>query len=329
MAKRLLIGLGLCAALAIGCTESDQSMNGLSDEVARLEAQNAALETQLDQVSAEVEAKDEELDQALAQVEVGAQELEEARRLTELARAASCSLRDEELDRLTQCEHLLFGVTKYPSVEAKAPGILFIPTHGYRTIEQRITVEVMAVEGSTVTVDGAVAHELMGYAGGFMRYTGEADLDVGSNAIDVSVASPEGQVVELPMVVYHDPQLEQRFGFVVSTPIEGYGPSWQVGIDYVNVELGSEFGNSYDNPTVDVEVLPVSVGALALVRDGATGFGIYGEELLVLTGPEIRDLFYGFHGHPERLDGDPHTWVFSILLDDGEVVQFEPIPIGS
>lgn len=327
--KRKLAWLGLSVLLVAGCTQSDQPEIDTSGEISRLEAQNAALEAQLDQASAEVDAKDEELDRALAQVEVGAQELEEARRLTELARAASCSLRDEELERLIQCEHLLFDVTKYPSAEAEAPGILFIPTHGYRTIEPRISVEVMAVEGSTVTVDGAEAHELVGYAGGFMRYRGEVDLDVGSNAIDVSVTSPEGQVTDLPMVVYHDPHLEQRYGFVVSTPIEGYGPSWQVGIDYIDVEFGGEFGNSYDNPTVDVEVLPVSAGALAFVRDGATGFGIYSEELLVLTGPEIRDLFYGFHGQPERLDGDPHTWVLSLLLDAGEVVQFEPIPIGS
>ena len=315
MTRRVLTGVGLCVLLAVGCSQSDQAQDDLSDEVARLEAHDAALEAELDQAFEEIEAQ--------------AEELEDARKIADTAQTVDCSLRDEQLERLIQCEHLLFDVTKYPSADAKAPGILFIPTHGYRTIEPQIAVEVMAAEGSTVTIDGAEAEELMSYAGGFMRYTGVVDLDVGSNTIDVSVASPGGDVVALPMVVYHDPQLQQRFGFVVATPIEGYGPSWQIGIDSVDVNMGGEFGNTYDNPEVDIEVLPVSAGALAFLRDGATGFGIYSEELLILTGPEIRDLFYSFHGHPERLDGDPHTWVFSLLIDDGQVVQFEPIPIGS
>ena len=313
--RRTLAWLGLSVLLVAGCTQSDQSEIDTSGEVSRLEAQNAVLEAQLARARDEIEAQ--------------AVELEDAKRITDNAESGDCSLREEQLERLIQCEHLLYGVARYPSAKVNAPGTLFIPTHGYRTIEPQITIEVMVEEGSTVTIAGVEAAEVMSYAGGFIRHAAEVDLGVGSNMISVLATSPDSKVVELPMVVYHDPYLEQRYGFVVSTPIEADGPSWQVGIDYIDVELGGEFGNSYDNPTIDVEVLPVSASALAFVRDGATGFGIYSEELLVLTGPEIRDLFYGFHGHPERLDGDPHTWVFSLLLDHGEVVQFEPIPIGS
>jgi outer membrane murein-binding lipoprotein Lpp len=310
--RHMLAWLGLSVLLLAGCTQSDQSEIGTSGEVSRLEAQNAVLEAQLGQARDEIEAQ--------------GVEQEDAKRIADIAESGDCSLREEQLERLIQYEHLLYGD---PSAKVNAPGTLFIPTHGYRTIEPQITIEVMVEEGSTVTIAGTEAAEVTSYAGGFIRHAAEVNLGVGSNMISVLATSPDSNVVELPMVVYHDPYLEQRYGFVVSTPIEADGPSWQVGIDYIDIELGGEFGNSYDNPTVDVEVLPVSAGALAFVRDGATGFGIYSEELLVLTGPEIRDLFYGFHGHPERLDGDPHTWVFSLLLDHGEVVQFEPIPIGS
>lgn len=305
----------LLLILVVGCSPDGQPVDELSDEVARLEVENEVLEI--------------ELERAIEEIDTQAQELEDARRIADIAEAQDCPLGVEQRERLIQCEQLLFGVTKYPEADVEAPGILFIPTHGYRTIEPQITVEVMAAEGSTVTIDGAEASELMAYAGGLMRYAREVDLEIGSNAISVSVTSISGEITDLPMVVYHDPQLVQRFGFVVATPIEDYGSTWQVGVDFVDVDMGGEFGNTYDNPQVDIELFPVSAGALASIRDGATGFGIYSEELLVLTGREIRDMFHGFHGHPERLDGDPHTWVFSLLIDNGRIVQFEPIPIGS
>lgn len=305
----------LVLILVVGCSPASQPVDELSDEVARLEVENDVLEI--------------ELERAIEEIDTQAQELEDARRIADIAEADDCSLSDEQRERLIQCEHLLSDVVKYPTAGVEPPAILFIPTHGYRTIEPQITVEVMATEGSTVTIDGAEASELMAYAGGLMRYTAEVDLEVGSNAISVSVTSTSGEIADLPMVVYHDPQLVQRFGFVVATPIEDHGSTWHVGVDLVDVDMGGEFGNTYNNPQVDIELFPVSAGALAPIRDGATGFGIYSEELLVLTGRAIRDLFYGFHGHPERLDGDPHTWVFSLLIDDGQIVQFEPIPIGS
>lgn len=315
MVRRVLAGLGVAALLVVGCSASDQLVDDLTSDVERLEARNAVLAT--------------ELERAIEEIEVQAEELEGSRQIADVAESDDCQLRGEQLERLNQCEHLLFDVVKYPAVDVEAPGILFIPSHGYRTNTSPITIEVMATEGSTVTIGSDEADELMSYAGGFMRYTGEVDLETGSNMISITVAPLVGDTVDLPMVVYHDPQLEQRFGMVLSTPIEGYGPAWLVGVDFVDVETGGEFGNTYDNPEVGVELLPVSPSAVAILRDQATGFGIYGDELLVLTGSEIRDVFYSFHGHPERIDGDPHTWVFSLLIDDGQVVQLEPVPIGS
>lgn len=48
-----------------------------------------------------------------------------------------------------------------------------VPTHGYTTIEPQTTVEVMATEGWTVSIDGAEANELTACAGGSVRYTGD------------------------------------------------------------------------------------------------------------------------------------------------------------
>jgi len=312
----------LIAAFAPGCDTGRQDSPPSSTEPSA--QTDTVFSDRIESLEAEV---------AVAEAAVSAAEAEAAELAAEqAAEARAAIIRAAELERkLEVTESILFGVFQYPQEETVPPAVLWLPPGGYRTNEASVPIAVMSPRGWTVTIDGAVVEPEVGDSGLVRMISTEVNLDEGVNRITIFAVSNSGEERDLSISVTRDSSLVRRYGRILDNRVDpDRGWAWYAGIDFGEMDLEPEYGQGdFDTGDVAIDFHPVAHDAIGIFTDAATGFSIYGQDRLVLIGDEIRDIFYGFHGHPERLDGDPHTWVVDLLLDDDEITQFiGPVPLG-